>query len=1452
MSNNYVVYHLHSDLSNGITNIDSVTKYKEYVDYAASLGMKAMGFSEHGCIFEWVHKKQAIEAAGMKYIHAAEVYLTEDKDVDDKHRDNYHCVLIAKNYDGVKELNKMISKSFCRNDHHFYYVPRITFEELFATSDNIIVTTACFLPGTKVKTIDGYKNIEDITRNDFVMNMYGEFEKVNFPTQRQYNGNGYEIELSRTKNIIRCTENHKFLVMSNNNKNIRWEEAKNIAVDKSQSSKEFMLLPINTSYSGNFIIKKELWKDSYIVPTRKLKNVIGDIKLTNEFMRMIGMFIGDGCISLKKNPRISFTLNYNEYHNHYHVIFDAIENQLDIKFSITKRKEHNRVDITSSNVDLINLFYWLFGDVKSHTKYIPSILMHVSKEFDMELLYGMMLTDGSIGTTVKDSYYSGRFTYVTSSNKLFEDVKEIMDSLYISYGTNLLSEKTDKNGVHHCAAYRIESNSKEYLNVNKNNLVNHNDIVRIINNISLNHNKYFVKHNGCIYKKMYIKSINKIQIKETVYCLNNNTHSFVCENVVAHNCVGGVLGKGDDETKKRFVKFLIANKDRCYLEVQHHNTHKQSEYNKMIYTLSKKTGINMVAATDTHCLNEKHVEGRKILQRAKNVYFSDEDGWDLTFKTYDELVAAFKKQDALPEEAFMCAIENTNVIADSIGTFELDYSHKYPKLYDDSEGVLKEKIKEGIIKRGVNKYDNFDEYKNKIKYELETYKHNGAIDFLLLEEDYKSALKKQGVSFGYSRGSVSGSVIAYLLGITEVDSIKYNLNFERFMNKERVSLADVDTDWYKGDRYKVREYLFNKEGLYCCDIVTFNTIALKGAIKDVGRAFGLSPDETQTISNAVYKDDNKKDVIDDFYIKKYQDLFKYVDIVMGTIVSIGNHPAGLVVSPYPVDEWFGLCSTATNANMISQINMKEIDGLNFVKLDVLGLDCVGLINMTCDLAGIPRITPDNISFDDDKVWDEIKEDTTLIFQFESPFASKYLGRVLSDETISKVKKENPNFSRIDLMSMANAALRPAGESYREELAQGIYRDNGHEALNNFLAPTLGYLVYQEQIIEFLHSFCGYTMGEADIVRRGFAKKTGTEKFIPKIKSGFIKTMKEKYDVDEDEANHLIENFLKVIKSASLYAFSNNHATPYSFIGYVVGYLRYYYKLETVTTALNIYQEDDDKSLEIIGYAKRNGIEIKPIKFGKSGADYTMDKPTNSIYKGIASIKYCNAKIAGELMELSKNKYKSFIDLLKDIEDKTSVNSRQLAILISLNFFEQFGKNKKLFQMVDIYNKFANAKVISKKKIDELGLSEYLMKKYSEKETASQYRNIDNHGLVMELCNRIEDASLNIVDQIKAEHEYLGYVDYVNPKFSNDYYAIVSFETFKDARRPNVVIRRICDGEELSGRIKNVKVFEERPFGLFSILKIDYLTYEFKKKKVGDKWVSSDETELILKEYEVIK
>ncbi len=1079
MVENYTPYHIHTMLSNGVTNIDSITDFHAYVDAAKELGMKAFAFSEHGSLFAWLKKKEYIESCGMKYIHAIEAYLTEDdenkphlysaisvfsgtkiqffetwetndgtqyaRDIETsedviiekdtikdegykKDRDNYHIVLIAKNYDGVKELNKLVSKSFCRDDFHFYYMPRISFDELFATSDNIIVTSAC---------------------------------------------------------------------------------------------------------------------------------------------------------------------------------------------------------------------------------------------------------------------------------------------------------------------------------------------------------------------------------------------------------LGGVLNNGTPSAKEKFLNFIEQNKNRCFLEIQHHNCKDQAEYNKLLYQLHLDMGVPLIAGTDTHALNDEHMDGRAMLQKAKGVHFSNEDDWDLTFKSFEQLVAAFKKQNALPMDVVYEAINNTNVMADMVEEFKLDYSPKYPKLYENSEEVFKQKINEGVKSRGIMNYPNYQEYLDRIHYEYDVYKHNGAIDFMLLEENYKSEMRKLNIKYGYSRGSVSGSIIAYLLYITEIDSVKYNLNFERFMNKERVSLADVDSDWLSEDRKAVKDYLYGKQGLYCCDIVTFNTIALKGAIRDIGRALEIPLKEVDSICDQVETDEES-------LRKQYKELFKYVDLVNGVVVSVGNHPAGCVVSPIPVDEWFGTFTTSSDEYPISLLNMKEIDSLNFVKLDILGLDNIGLIYKTCDMAGIPFATPDNIPADDIAVWESIRDDTTMIFQWESQSATQYLRQLLSDETINRIREGNENLSYMDLLSIGNGAIRPAGESYRDKLAQGIYQDNGHKALNDFLAPTLGYLVYQEQIIEFLHSFCGYTMGEADIVRRGFAKKTGTEKFIPKIKAGFTKTMMEKYGVSSEESDKLIVNFIKVIEDASAYLFSKNHADPYSWIGYICGYLRYYYPLEFITTALNIFEGKEEKSLSIIDYAKKRGITISPIKFRHSIAKYSFDKETNQIFKGISSIKFMNANVANEIYALKDNGYNTFIDLLYDLKEKTNLNSRQLNILIELDFFEEFGDANYLLRLSSLFDEFGGKVQIKKDKLDSLGIKHDIVRPFAERETDKMFTKIHTRGLLVEFAKHIESKKRTLKEKVKAQAEHLGYLDIADGRYSR-MLAIMSVDT---KYSPRLKVYSLKNGTMLEVKVDK-RTYNKNKLEKCDIIRVSSQTKKPKSRRLED-------------------
>lgn len=1067
---NYTVLHCHTELSNGTTNIDSVTKYEDYIKRASELGMKSIAITEHGNILSWKKKKDCCEKYGLKYIHGIEAYLTET--INEKIRDNYHCCLYARNWEGVKELNKLISNSYNRNDNHFYYTPRILIDDLFNTSDNIIVASAC---------------------------------------------------------------------------------------------------------------------------------------------------------------------------------------------------------------------------------------------------------------------------------------------------------------------------------------------------------------------------------------------------------LGGVFNKGNSDIKKRMLNFFIENKDRCFLEIQHHNVKDQIEYNKYLYRLSNDFGLKLVTNTDTHCLDGKHVKGRDILQKAKKIRFDNEEGWDLTFKSYNELVESYKQQNSLPMFVILEAIENTNRIADMIEEFSMDRSYKYPKLYDNSEDVLKQKINEGVIRTGIDKLPNYEtEYLPRIYKELETYKHNGAVDFLLLDENIKTWAREHDIYPGYSRGSCSGSLICYLLGITDVDSVLHKLNFERFMNTERVSLADIDTDWQPNQREDVKDYVYSMKGLYCADIITFNTVALKGSIRDVARALEIDLSIVNDICENI-NDDNIES-----YREQYKELFEYVDIINGTVVSIGTHPCGQVVSPIPLDENMGLLTLATCKNPVTMLNMKEIDSLNYVKLDILGLDNIQIINETCKLAGIERLTPQNIDDNDEAVWQSIKEDTLGVFQWDGS-GSYYIKDLFSDETIKRIKEVYPDFRYIDLMSCGNGAIRPAGESYRYELAQGIFRDNGHKALNDLLAPTLGYLVYQEQIIAFLNQFCGYTMGEADIVRRGFAKKTGTEQFIPDIKNGFIKTMKEKYDVDKEESERIVESFIQVIEDASSYLFSLNHSLPYSYIGYICGYLRYYYPLEFITTMLNINKDNAEKTNKIIIYAKEHNIAIKPPKFRYSRAEYFMDKETNSIYKGMASIKYMNAQVSEELYELKDNQYNNFMELLIDIYDKTSINSRQLNILIAIDFFkDEFGKSQKLLDIVKLYENIMSKKLKSKKgevsfNKTDLPYPKDIIEKYatekSKEDKYKQYKVEKALELCNELMSNIPNIEMSSIDKVRINLEMMGECNYHFEDYSPTTCVVVDVITKYKTKRAwlfNIA----------SGKTKEIKIGEAyynlQPFKALDVLDVYSITSKPKKEQrevqVEDKdgniitkkkWFPTDELEFYCDEYHLL-
>lgn len=854
--------------------------------------------------------------------------------------------------------------------------------------------------------------------------------------------------------------------------------------------------------------------------------------------------------------------------------------------------------------------------------------------------------------------------------------------------------------------------------------------------------------------------------------------------IISTACVASPLCRGTDTAKQKYLDFLIKNKHRVFLEVQHHDTDKQRAYNLELYELSKKYGIPMIAATDTHCLNKVHELGRKYYQLRKDITFDDEAGWDLTWKTFDQLVDAFEVQGALPKEVYMEAINNTNVMADMVEPIELDKSFKYPRISKNAAEDLYKKIYDcAREKKPLMERHTPEEIKARLDMEFETYKSIDACDYMLLEKYIVDWCHSNDIWLGPGRGSVTGALSAYAMGITEMDSLKYDLKFWRFMSKDKYSLADIDLDHAKADREKVKYFLLHDHldlpNIKTAEIITFNTIQLKGAIRDMGGALNMPLDVVDKIAKAVHEvtvEEEKFSTIDDSYRKKYPKLFELVDIVTGVVTSIGSHPSGVLVADRDIYSELGCCYLKDDPYPVCVLNMKELDSLNWVKWDVLGLDNVGIINNTCKLANIPRVNPDNIPEDDVNVWNSIRDDTSLIFQWNSNFGSQTMKKLFSDETIAKIKKVYPNITYIDLFSFGNALIRPCGKSQYDSAVNGDITPTGVKDIDDLLSSELNRCLFQEDIMSFVMQFCGYNFIQADKLRKIIGKKLGTKEQIPIVKKAFEDNAKVKYNLTDEKSEEIIEPVLQCILDATRYSFSKNHAYAYSWIGYMCGYLRYYYPIEYLASCLDIFADNDKKTNEAVAYANKLRVTIFPPKFGHANANYMPDKENNAIYKGMKSIKYMNSDIANELYDIAKSRtFDSFTDVLYAIKDADiGIDARQMKSLIQLDFFDCFGNAKELLRIYNMFNDFfkkGEASSISKDKVEGNAIIKAIIERHSIGVTkagkpAKSYSQLDCRAVVQEceeylLSLGIPDFSIK--DKIEFHNEYFGYIGIVTNK-----------------------------------------------------------------------------------------
>ena len=904
-------------------------------------------------------------------------------------------------------------------------------------------------------------------------------------------------------------------------------------------------------------------------------------------------------------------------------------------------------------------------------------------------------------------------------------------------------------------------------------------------------------------------------------------------------CVAGIV-RDKDAIIDIFMPLMKHFGNHMFLEVQNHNEPNQIAVNKTCLALSKKFGLELIAANDSHYIYPEQAKERLDFLRGKGLTYGDEDGYVLDFPDYDTLFERFKKQGVLSDEQITKAIANTIVFREC-EDIEIDKNIKMPTVYpkltsDEKIGELKKHVVskfKNIIKSDHISKDELVDYKSGIAQEMkvieDTKEINTADYFLLNEKLVDLAVNKYGgILTRTGRGSCGGFYINRILGMTQLDRFKLDIKLypERFMSTARLlenrAMPDIDFNVVSQEPFaNAAKELLGEHG--CYPMIAYGTMKLGESFRNVCRSHGLAFDDYNEIA---------KDIENHMNDKKWLPYIEEAQTYMGTVVSASVHPCAFLLDNKDIREEYGVVKIGDA--MCAMITSGEADEYKMLKDDFLVVTVYRIISDTFNLIGKPIISVSELLNNlDEKVWNIFANGLTCT-----------LNQADGDWATSMLKQFKPH--SVSDMAMFTACLRPFFEPWRDKYINREDFTTGSSYLDEVLTSTHSYILFQENLMQYFE-WLGVTPAESI----GLIKKISKKKIHPEDFKNLEERIKAKWIENTGSLDDFEETW-EMVQSCMSYGFCSAHAVATGIDCLYGAYLKANYPLEYYTCTLSLYADDIERTSKLIAEMPYFNIKLLPIQFGKSGADYTMDKDTNCIYKGIESIKFCNRQIADELLELSKNKYDSFTELLKDIKEKTSVNSRQLTILISLNFFSDFGKNKYLLDVVDIYDKFANSKIIAKKKMEELGVSDYLMQKYAGKETKSQWRQLDNQGLINELCNRLENKPLDIVSQVRAEMDYLGYVNYINSNMADDYYIVISFVTYKNPCTPNLVLRRICDGEEVHGRIKQSKVFKESPFGMYSILKIEGFTYDFKSKKINGEWQKSDEREIVLENYECMK
>ena len=820
--------------------------------------------------------------------------------------------------------------------------------------------------------------------------------------------------------------------------------------------------------------------------------------------------------------------------------------------------------------------------------------------------------------------------------------------------------------------------------------------------------------------------------------LRKYREGLICSSACAGGVISVPLRNGDYEKAKEVAKtYKEIFGDDFYLEIQDHNMDVEKPVLEGMPKLSKELGIKLVATNDCHYIEQEHAIAHNIL-----LLLADKTGQDyrqlrygtdqVYFKSQEEMIKLFKNHKE--------AIENTLEIEEKIN-LNLDFEgHHFPvfPIPPDSPAKTLDDYFELLAIEGLHKKFNkiTPEIKERFDFEVDTIKEMGFAGYFLIVQDFINSAREMDIPVGPGRGSVAGSLVAYTLGITNIDPLQYNLLFERFLNPARKSMPDIDVDFADDKRSDVIEYVRKKYGSECVSqIITFNRLSSKAVIRDVARVLKIPIPTVNKITKFIPSKFGKVYTIDqalksvpelkwvrDSKEPDIQNLIKYAKVLEGMNRNASKHAAGIVITPEDVSNYVPLANAVSQTDIVTQFNMKEIESAGLLKMDFLGLRTLTIIRDTIDLVKKNHnkdVSIDDISLNDEKTFQLFsKGQTTGIFQFESGPMREYL------------KKLKP--SSINDLAAMNALYRPGPMEFIDDFIDRKYGNKEvtylHPVLESILKETYGIIVYQEQVIQIANKAGEMSLAEADILRRAMGKKD--LKAMKEQREKFIEGAA-KNNIPKKVAGEIFE----AIDKFANYGFNKSHAVAYSLVAYQTAYLKAHYTAEFLAANLKNEFGNSDKVRNFLEDCGKLKVKILPPDVNSPSVYFDVDN--GKIRFGMSAIKNVGISAVEEIIKVKQKlgrNFKSIFDFCANVDTRI-VNKRSLEGLVLAGAFDSIDKRRSVLfaaieEALEFGHKTQNSKLNSENSLfgnmEDVKVTEPELPKvplWSEKEKLAREREV---------------------------------------------------------------------------------------------------------------------------------